>query len=162
MPITTSAPTSNQDSILNAFVSQIGTLSISLLGVMVPVAKRKLPKKDEQLNPPVQIVVCSDVLADQLGWMCFGTLKMRYRVQVVIISPNNNDNLTNLPVYTQWRQQIRNLFDGYIKGGVLLPGISPPVYDMDYRGGSFLPRDRLAQTYDYQDLNYDVMTTESP
>jgi hypothetical protein len=151
--------------ILNAFVFQIQLMGFISPALTVPsvipsapitVVKRKLPKKDETLQPPTQIIVCLGPKADDLGWWSFGVKKMRYYVEITFVSPNNNDNASNLDLYTQWRQQIRNHF------------AKPPlvgcasVVDLDVLGGNFLPRTgKLSTLYDYQQIIVRVTTAEA-
>lgn len=142
------------NSILDATVKKVKQLGLSYKGGIVPVVKRKLPKKEETVDPARQITICGAQKVDKLSWLAFGVKRMEYVVQIVIICPNNDDQASDIEIYSFWRQTIRDDF-----AEPPLAGVSE-VWDMDVLEGEFLNRDEISANYDYQEIPVKVTTAE--
>jgi hypothetical protein len=146
--------TSVLNTILDQTVAAVQGLNFTLNGNIVPVIKKKLAKNVQEVDQPTQITVTGKVAIDEMEWWAFtNTVKMVYKVDIVIISPNNFDEQANIPIYTLWRQKIRTLF---AKPGVY----SKPVFDQNVRMGEFEDHSMIDTNYDYQGVGLDVITTE--
>ncbi len=159
-------PRSVLNDILDATVTGVDGLDLVLSSEPsspIPVVKRKLPKKEEVVDPPVQITVCKSETPEQVKWYAFpstnkpkGTVRVKYSLEVTIISPNNDDQYTNLPDYAYWREKIRVLFSTK----AAFSGVSE-VIDCDAKLGVYLDRDQINENYDYQTVGLIVTTIES-
>lgn len=144
----------NSNDILNAVVTGVTGLGLQLNSTTVPVRKRKVPKREETVDPGTQIVICLAEKSPPPRYFSFGKVKATYFVQVVILVPNNADNLTNLDVYQDWKQQIRVLFQKPPLAGV------SSVYNMDPIESSFIKRSLANENYDYVEANLQVENIE--
>lgn len=151
MPIT-----SVSDDLLNGTVTAVGNLGFTspTSGQSVPVVKRKLPMKLQTIDPPVQIVVSRSDAPEGFKYIAFGQRSKEYLVLVAIVSPNNADQVSNLPLYQQWRQQIEDLYNPL--GGFASPAAiqtlagSSQCWDIRVKPGVFLDRRMISKNYDYQ------------
>ncbi len=142
------------NTILDAVVNQVGSLGISFNGA-IQVVKRKLPKKGETVDPVPQITVSNREQGEDFKWYTFSNgLLMVYYIEVTIIAANNRDQLTNIPNYAQWREQIRTLFARPLLNG------APTVWDMRVIPKVFLDRRMISDNYDYQQLVVQVKSAE--
>lgn len=162
----TNYQTSKLNSLLDAVVKTIQALNCQLNGESVPVVKRKLPKKEQSVDPAVQITVCASEDVDEQKYHDFtGAMRVTYVFEITIISPNNDDQLTNLDIYTEWRESIRMRFKkppfvvyyGTDENGALLP---VTVFQMRVLPGKFLDRKLISDNYDYQMLRLEIVVIE--
>lgn len=140
--------------ILDAVVAKVEGLNLQLDGT-VPVVKRKLPKKGQTVDQPVQITVCLDEKPFTIERLSFEDKNVEILVLVVIISPNRGDQATNLPLYTEWQQQIADLFEMPLLDGVA------EVWDTDVEQEVFLDRQALATSLDYQAIGLRFQTAQA-
>jgi hypothetical protein len=150
--------TANETLIQDAMVTAVEGLNLTLNTVPVPVAKRKVPRRGETVDPVPQIVVVQlgkpppPVLASFEG-----DLTYRYTEAVIIIAANNEDNLTNLATYQQWYESIRRLF----QQPLAVAGIAGKVtWTMTNPERLIDPRE-VAEGYDYLSLGVTVTVWES-
>lgn len=162
----TNYQTSKLNALMDAIVATIQELNCQLNGESVPVVKRKLPKKEQQVDPAVQITVCAaEDVEDQQYHDFTGAMRVTYAFEITIISPNNDDQLTNLDLYTEWRESIRMRFKkppfvvyyGTDESGVALP---VTVFQMRVLPGKFLDRNLISENYDYQMLRLEIVVIE--
>ncbi|MBP3956325.1 hypothetical protein J8F10_13625 [Gemmata sp. G18] len=149
-------PPSNLDTILDAVVTAVRELNFKLTGPgSVPVVKRKLPKREEAVDPSEQVTVSGAAELDSVTPIAFGDVfRVRYRVEVTLVTSNKNDQVKNLPEYLAFRQQVRQLFRKPPLVG------AAAVVDLDVVGGEFLDRGMISQGYDYQQVVIRVTTIE--
>lgn len=141
--------------ILDAVVSQIQTLGLTLGSTSVVVAKRKLPKREQGLDTlPLIAVVPSDKpeTVKRLGFE--DAVSVTYRVDVVVIATGDGDPVSNLDTYLDWRQKIRRLFQEWPLAGV------DSVYDVRIDPDTVIDRDALNQNYDYSGLTAWFLSAE--
>ncbi len=148
--------TSVLDRILSAVVSKLQLAGLSAGGNLLPVVKRKLPKKQETVDEDYQVTVSGAENADQTKRIAFGNAyKVNYTVEITLVSPNE-DQLTNLGDHTIWRESVRALF---MKANPL-PTVTE-VKRLEIVPAPFLDRSILSQGYDYNQIVLDVWTFET-
>jgi hypothetical protein len=149
---------------LDQVVKVVQALNLNLNGVIPPVVKRKLPKKDQTLDPPIQITVNAKEYPEKIKNITFANyLIATYKAQVTICSPNDGDELSNIPIYAQWRQQIRQKLQAPPISGVS-PSVPPlPVgvfMNVDSVPDVFEDRKAISDLYDYQAIGFDIQVVE--
>ncbi len=118
--------------------------------------KRKLPKREEQLDDPYQVTVSGAEVPDSVELMSFGRkYRVRYKVEVTLVTPNDHDALTNLDAHTDWREACRARY----MVPDPLPGLG--VQWVGVTTGAMLDRGQLADGYDYDQLILEVLTYET-
>lgn len=148
--------------VLDKVVEQVDLLGLALDGTPLPVVKRKLPKKEELVDPPYQITVSKSEEPEGWRWYAFpstsnpkGAIRKEYLVEITTITPNDNDQLTDLDTYTEWREQVIKLFSH----PKTFAGIAQ-VFDCNAAPGVFLKREEVSNNYDYQQVGVRVITLE--
>lgn len=134
--------------------SDVGTTS----GV-IPVVLRKLPKKGEQIDPDIQITVCKAETPEIVVFYAFGVVKVRYPIEITIISPNNRNQFTGIDYYANWRQVIRYALQ---KPPVLNLTQNTTAFDVDNIPQNFFDRREISDLYDYQQIIVWISTIEPP
>ena len=134
---------------------------IDVLGLVDPVygvvqvVRRKLPRKAESLDPPVQITVSLPDAPDEILYAHFTGNWWKYTIQITVIRPTDQNVDTNIELYTEWRELIRNLFTSFVS----IPAI-PNVFDARVRPLTLFNRAMLASNYDYQSLSVEFTSDE--
>jgi hypothetical protein len=125
-------------------------------GTVIPVKKRKLPRKGEVLDPPVQITVsCSDT-PDRVRYASFARHWKYYLVYVTVIGPNQQDNVKYLREYAEMRDRLMAPFFKQPGTDLTYPMLGVPgVFDMRVEPLTFMHRGMLANGYDYQQFGVD-------
>lgn len=145
-------------SVLNGILDGVVTM-VAGLELPPPVVKRKAPKREAGVDAVEQITVSKSEEPEQYKAFAFGgRMKVRYPIEIALRAPNPDDYLTNLDTYTQWREQIRNLFKPPFASPVI-PGVSQ-VWDLDVEPGVFLDQDEIENLYDYMTIKVWVTTME--
>lgn len=146
--------------ILDTVVQGVTALGLQLNGKVLPVVKRKLPKKQEVVDLGAQITVSGTVDVDRQKPWAFGAgtgtalYRVDYRIEITLICPNDNDAVTNLDAYTQFRESIRQAFRN-------APLAGTQVYDQKFDDGPFLDRGNMHDGYDYQQVVIKMSTIET-
>lgn len=126
---------------------------------IIPVVLRKLPKKSEVIDPDIQITVCKAETPETVQFYAFGVVKVRYPIEITIISPNNRNQYTNIDYYANWRQVIRLALQ---MPPVLNLTQGTTAFDVDNEPKDFLDRREIADIYDYQQAVVWISTIEPP
>lgn len=129
-------------SLLTAVAARVEDLGFNLDGA-VPVVIRKLPKKGETVDAPVQITICHPEYPFKIERLSFQDKNVEIEVQVVIVSPNKGDQSSNIDVYNHWLEIIAQEFEQPELAEV------EEVWDTDVRTGVFLDRASLSNSLDY-------------
>lgn len=144
--------------ILTAVASKVAGLGISLDGPL-PVVTRKGVKKEPVVDQGNQVTVCLEEEGDQVEYIAFGNVSVKYPVSVTILTPNARDWASNLPTYLGWRQQIRALFQPpALTGQNPMLGVLG-VWDVRVEPDTFLDRDAMAQNYDKMSIKLTIRGT---
>ena len=143
------------DQVLDSVVSTVTALGLLVNGQPIPVIKRKLPTKEETLDPPTQLVVCMAEGVPAPVRFCQGVLSFRLPVEVVLVSPSPGDRLRSIPLLSDVYGQVRGAFarTSKTKGDhpVTLPaGSGASVHRVEPAEGTFLDRPKLNAAFDYQ------------
>ena len=149
-------------SILDAVKVRVESLSLTDTtkgspGGVVPVVLRKLPRRGETLDPPTQITISPPDAPDQVQYAFFGGQWWKYTVLITIICPNDKDLVSNIDIYTQWRESIRGLFLTTDNPGTNL-GV-PAVFDARVRPMVLFNRGMLSAGFDFQQLGVEFTAT---
>lgn len=146
---------SNYFNALTAISNSIQGLDLALSGQAVAVNIRKLPKREEGLDPATQVLVVPSETPERVEQFAYpNQVNVTYSCQVMVVSPNDGDQITNLPTYLDWRQDIRQLFQGpplTTVSGCWMTKIVP---------GKPLDREKINLNYDYLDLAVEVSCVE--
>lgn len=146
---------SNYLDVLNAVAGAISALGITFSGTPLPVAVRKLPRAEEQIDTlPLVCVVPKDE-PEGLEVLDFeGGRDLAYPAEIVIVSAGNRDlnatsgaaNQVGLDNHMNWRQQIRNSLKGPSLSG------AATVWHMETSMELVLDRELVNLDYDYSGL----------
>ena len=134
--------------VLEAVRAEVATLGLTLAGALLPVVTRKLPVKEEGIDPPSQIVVSLADALPQPTRFAQGVLLYTLPVEVTLVSPSDG-NLADVG-------DLSNLFglvrDHFAQQGLVLTlsGSTSNFYDLRPAEGAFLDRARLSARYQYQ------------
>jgi hypothetical protein len=153
--------TSIYDSILEAVASVITGLNLTFTPsgdgnpVIVAAAVLKVPKVQESLDTPLPVIAVSPAVDRQRTEPAAeGLVFCMYPVEVAISAAGNRDFASNLDIWLNWREQIRQQFQGIILVGVpqaLVVRTDPdPAFD----------RQTAADNYDRSRLTVWVKTIE--
>src|SRR5215831_7082230 len=136
------------DSLLNAIVSDVSGLGITLGAVAVNTVKRKGPKREPGIDDPTQITVAQAEEHERTIFHAFGQPpSTEWLIEVNICSPSNRDYLSNLPTYALWREEIKALFaPPLLFTTILWPTVG--VWDLRPEPGKFLDRSDMANNLD--------------
>lgn len=147
---------SKLDAILEYCVGAQNALHLKVQGKDCTAVKRKLPKREEEVDLAFQTTVSGSEQVDRVLRFAFGSCwSVVYRVEVTLITPCDGDALMNLADHEDWREATRAWFmkpssiavDGVKRVEIVTP--SP-----------FLDRAKLRQGYDYNQVVLDVTTYE--
>ena len=140
---------------LTGIANAITNLGLVLGSTTVPVNIRKLPKREENLDPATQVlVVPSEKPEDVKQWAYPNQVNTIYTCEIVVVTPNDGDQTSNLLTYFAWRSAIRLLFQGPPLANVIGCWYTKIV------PGKPLDREKIAQNYDYLVLNVEVWCVE--
>jgi len=114
------------------------------------VVKRKLPLKEETLDPATQFVVSMAETLPRPVRFSIGMLLYELRVEVTLITPNRSDYLGSIPQLSDWYGQVRDHFADTTATPVTIPAGAAAVWMVRPDLGAFLDRPRLNFAYDYQ------------
>ncbi len=129
---------------------------ITALALGPPVVVRKGPKKEPAVDAATQITVARAVEGERKVKIAFGHLATVWPIEITLIAPNNDDFVTNMGMYSLYRQQIAALF-GPPYSAPLLP-TAPGVYDLEIRPDEYLNRGDMANNVDRWVLKVNVYT----
>jgi len=142
------------DDVLDAVVTTVDALGLKADGVLVPTFKRKLPTREEVIDPSTSICVCLAQVVPKPTRFCTGMLLYRLSVEVVLIQPSRADAVASLGQLSDFYGQVRDAFaaTSRTKGNhpVTIPAGDDSVWMVKPGEGVFLDRPKLAQQYDYQ------------
>ncbi|AMV27369.1 hypothetical protein VT84_23420 [Gemmata sp. SH-PL17] len=148
--------TSVLDRILSAVVSKVQLAGVTVGPNLMPVVKRKLPKKEEKVDADYQVTVSGSENVDATRRIAFGhVFRVEYTVEITLITPNA-DQLTHLADHTVWREATRAAF----MAPKPLAGV-PEVKRLEIVEAPFLDRSLLSQGYDYDQIQLTVWTFEN-
>ncbi|AMV26118.1 hypothetical protein VT84_17095 [Gemmata sp. SH-PL17] len=148
--------TSVLDRILSAVVSKVQLDGTTVGPALMPVVKRKLPKKEERVDADYQVTVSGSENVDATRRIAFGhVFRVEYSVEITLITPNG-DQLTHLADHTVWREATRAVF----MAPKPLAGV-PEVKRLEIVEAPFLDRSLLSQGYDYDQIQLTVWTFEN-
>lgn len=92
--------------IMNGIATAVGNLGLTWSAAAIPVSVRKIPTRGQTLDACPQIVVCKgrppQATADSKG------KAVRYFVNVVLIAPNDDDQLSNIDDSQAFDEIVRN------------------------------------------------------
>lgn len=121
------------------------------------VVKRALPKREETVDPEYQVTVNAAEQPEDCARLGFGDKwRVVYSVEITLISPNERDMLTGLVEHTEWREVSRTVYMGQRP----LAAVSA-VKGVEVVKSPMLPRSKLAQGYNYNQVSLIVTTYES-
>ena len=132
--------------VLNAVAARVGTLNLSLAGVAVPVVVRKIPTHQAGVDPGTRITVCKSPVAEAIKRIGGIYDLTTWRVRVVVESPNRDDQVKNLDVYSGWRDQLMTAF---AQKPTDLMGLDN-LQDLRAAPAEFLEAEKIAEGWDHQ------------
>lgn len=142
--------------ILTSAQQAVSGLSLVLGSTPLPVLIRKLPKLGETLDSAPVVLICPTEQPEKIiDYATEGLVYVEYGVEIVIVAANNQDYLSNLDSYLNFRQQIRLLFQGTTLTG------APTVCDMDMIPEAPIDRALVAADYDYSAISVRFKSCES-
>lgn len=142
--------------ILDYVVSAQDTLHLTIDGTEPQAVKRKLPKREEKVDPSLQVCVTATELVDDVRRIGFGSKwQCLYVVLITLITPNDRDQLLGLDDHAAWREGTRAFWQR--------PGSLAPVgcKRVEIVKAPFLDRAQLANGYDYNQVALQVTTYEA-
>lgn len=134
---------SDLDTILDAVISRVEGLSLTLNSEAIPVAKTKASAHRPDIDPDVRICVSKSEKPESYRRRTFKSKDVTYYVDVCLISPSSGPQ-ANLPEYAQIRQTIMDAFDK-----PPLTGASD-VYELDATAREYFDRQAQEALYDSQ------------
>src|SRR5262245_22803704 len=142
------------DNVLNSVRTRVEGLGLALNTVAIPVVKRKLPLKEEAIDPATQITISLAELLPAPLRLSIGTLVYRLPVEVTLITPSKSDFVQSLPALSDWYGTVRDAFAqaGHTRASlpVTLPAGTDVIWKVQPAEGVFLDRPKLNLAYDYQ------------
>jgi hypothetical protein len=152
-------PTTPGASALSAIVSAVYDLEVleaySVGGSIVPVVIRKLPKRREPLDSARRITVNAVEIPDSVRRMAFGSrFLVKYRVEITLVEPNDNDAVTNLTEHTDWKEATRARYQA--------PGVlaAVGVTRVEIDNSPLLDRRNLVDGYDFTRVGFTCWSYE--
>jgi hypothetical protein len=144
------------DEVLEAVKTAVAGLALTFNTAVVPVAKRKLPAKEEAIDPATQIIIS---LAEALPLprrFAQAVLLFTLPVEITLITPNRGDLVATVPDLGSFYGQIRAHFAKTytVKGSFPItlpanPSRTASLFAVKPAAGTFLDRPKLAAQYDY-------------
>jgi hypothetical protein len=145
-------------SLLGAVNTKITALNLAYNSTPVPIQVLKRPRRLDKLEATPCIVIYRPENPESDRLVTFpnpgGSNWVEYLILVVIYAPGNQDLVTNLDVWSNWRDQIRQAFqpppgnNGSILSLPIL-GVTG-VFGMRVDPDVFLPASLMSINYDYQ------------
>ncbi len=147
-------------SLLNDIMDEVVTvqaaLALSVGGHATTVVKRALPKREEEVDLSFQVTVSGKEQVDKCTRIAFGgKWRVVYSLDITLITPNDRDMLTHLPEHMDWRETTRARYMGQT------PLATAGVKGVEVVDSPMLPRNKLAQGYNYNQVSLLVTTYES-
>lgn len=102
------------DDVLDAVAAQIDALDYAIgTSGTVTVVKRKLPVKAASIDQliPEQLIVCPSEAPGPHRAYAFKRIEQTHLIDVVLVAPNRNNQVVNLPEYTALFQTLLVLFN---------------------------------------------------
>jgi hypothetical protein len=147
---------SKLNDLLDATVTAQGALALQVESKSLTTVKRKLPKKEEDVDLAFQVTVCGAELVDRARRIAFGSKWfVQYEIQITLITPGDRDAAHNLADHANWRESTRAR---YMKPNPL-PGLG--VKRVEIVEAPFLDRRELRDGYDYDQVVLRITTHES-
>ena len=142
------------DNVLEAVKTTVASLGLTAGGVTIPVVKRKLPMKEESIDPSTQIVVSMAEVLPAPVRFCAAMLLYRLPVEVTLITPNRSDYVQSIPDLSNYYGSIRDKFAATSTTKqtfpITIPAGADAIWMVKPDSGAFLDRPRLNFAYDYQ------------
>ncbi len=145
-------------SVLNAVVTDLTALNLTLNSVSLGVFKRKGVKKESTVDGSQRLVVAESEKGEIAEYVAFQQVTKRHRVDIAVLTPNADDWLSNLDTYCGWRESIANLYLPPLVLATTLMTLSG-VWDVRVRPNRFLDRDAMHHMYDLQLITLEVGVT---
>jgi hypothetical protein len=146
-------------SVLSLILYEVGALEIAanytVGGDPVPVRVRKLPKRRQPIDAARMITVNAVEIPDSVRRMAFGSrFLVKYRVEITLVEPNDNDALTNLPDHMDWKEDTRARYQA--------PGVlaAAGVTRVEIDNSPLLDRRNLVDGYDFTRVGFTCWSYE--
>lgn len=144
------------DQVLDSVVATVTALGLTAGAppAAIPVAKRKLPTREEAVDPSTLICVSLAQELPRPARFSVGTLLYLLPVEVTLVTPSPGDTAASLPVLSDFYGTIRDAFaaTSKVKGSlpVSIPAGPAKVWKVRPGAGVFVDRPKLNQMMDYQ------------
>ena len=149
--------------ILNATVSDLNGLGLTLNGNTITAVRRKGTKRQPGVDASTQITVCKNPKKPlQLKYMAFGNTTAIYPIDIAIVSPNTRDWVTNLDTYIDWWDTIIAKFVPPSLTSTQLWQTkvnSNKVFDVRVASGDFLEPAQMANQFDVVNIELAVQAS---
>ncbi len=146
---------SKLEAVLDYVVGAQNALALKVQAKDTTAVKRKLPKKEEDVDLAFQTTISGAEQVDQVRRIAFGSVwQVMYKVEITLITPCDRDALMNLGDHADWREATRAWF--MKPGSIAVDGVKR----VEIVNAPFLDRPKLAQGYDYNQVVLEVTTYE--
>jgi hypothetical protein len=149
------------ESILDAVASVVSNLELTFSpptgnAIIVAAVVLKVPKVQETLDTPLPVIAVSPAVERQKVEPASGEglVFVTYPVEIAISAAGNRDFASNLDVWLNWRELIRQQFSGTSLAGVT------QVIDINIDPDPAFDRGTTADNYDRSRLTVRVKTIE--
>lgn len=144
------------ESILDAVATVVNNLTLTFNDQVVIATVLKVPKVQEILDTPLPVIAVSPAVERQRTEPAAteGLVFVTYPVEISISAAGNRDFASNLDVWLNWREQIRQQFQGTSLIGV------PQVWDVNTDLDPAFDRQTTADNYDRSKLTVRFKTIE--
>jgi hypothetical protein len=149
------------ENILQAAAAVVSNLELTFTpangdAVIVAAAVLKMPKVQESLDTPLPVIAVSPAVERQRTEPAAteGLVFVTYPVEIAISAAGNRDFASNLDVWLNWREQIRQQFQGRTLAGV------PQVIDVNTDPDPAFDRGTVPDNYDRSKLTVRFKTIE--
>lgn len=150
------------DTLEDAIVQRIDSLSLSLGATACVVQRKKAPKIERALETTPLIQVTSSVIPGRCEWWDTGTAstpagrkKLVYLVEVTMSAPGDRDPTADQDTYRDWRQAITRAFEPPSVLGV------DELYTIDVDPGTQYDREGFPRNYDQSRIVLECITIET-
>ncbi len=133
--------------ILTAVKTSVDAVGVTVNGSAVTSAIRKLPKREDSIDPAAQICISAAEKQPDVVPYCFGNRFLnKIIIEITLINPNNDDQASYISDYSNFKQSVTNKL--MVPTGVTVSNLR----DTRIRENPFLDREMIRNGYDYIQL----------
>lgn len=141
------------DEVVNAVLTRVEALGLTIAGLAVPVVKGKQPKQEVGGSANTQITVHPSQRPHEFRQLDTASDLHTYRVTVTAWTPGNQDNTSNAADYSSVDDTIVTTLD-HAPGE--LAGLGDGLYDVRAETGQYVDRGAFSKGWDVQQVNVEV------